>query len=93
MPVVEGAGDELREEGVEAAFDLTLPTTVPYGEKNRHSTDDVTFRAAYGIEAGVLAALENLDPTLPTRLAGFEGSRALSVRAQVGPWTAHLAGP
>ena len=51
---------------------------MPYGEKNRHSTDDVTFRAAYGIEAGVLAALENLDPTLPTRLAGFEGSRALS---------------
>jgi pyruvate,orthophosphate dikinase len=92
LPVVEGAGDELREEGVEAAFDLTLPTTVPYGEKNRHSTDDVTFRAACGFEAGVLAALENLDPTLPTRLAGFEGSRALSVRAQVGPWTAHLAG-
>jgi pyruvate,orthophosphate dikinase len=95
LPVVEGVGNELREEGVEAAFDLTLPTTVPYGEKNRHSTDDVIYRAASGIEAGVLAALEDLDPTLPTRFAPLEGSaagRALSVRAQIGPWTAHLAG-
>src|SRR5215217_7786695 len=95
LPVLEGAGEELQGEGVEAAFDLTLPTTVPYGEKNRHSTDDVTFRAASGIEAGVLAALEDLDPTLPTRLAAVEGSaagRALSVRAQIGSWTAHLAG-
>src|SRR5215203_3626414 len=95
LPVLEGAGEELQGEGVEAAFDLTLPTTVPYGEKNRHSTDDVTFRAASGIEAGVLAALEDLDPTLPTRLAAVEGSaagRALSVRSQIGLWTAHLAG-
>ncbi|HEX2180806.1 MAG TPA: hypothetical protein VHH10_00875, partial [Rubrobacteraceae bacterium] len=93
MPVLEGAGGEVREEGVEATFDLTLPTTVPYGEKNRHSTDDVAFRAASGIEAGVLAALEDLDPTLPSRLAAVEGSgRALSVRTQIGPWTAHLAG-
>src|SRR5215217_6650683 len=95
LPVLEGAGEELQGEGVEAAFDLTLPTTVPYGEKNRHSTDDVTFRAASGIEAGVLAALEDLDSTLPTRFVPVEGSaagRALSVRAQIGPWTAHLAG-
>src|ERR671911_446002 len=93
LPVVEGAGEELREEGVEAVFDLTLPTTVPYGEKNRHSTDDVTFRAAYGIEAGVLAALENLDPTLSSPLAPVGGSRrGLSVRAQIGPWTGLLVG-
>ncbi|HEU4493298.1 MAG TPA: pyruvate, phosphate dikinase [Rubrobacteraceae bacterium] len=93
LPVVEGAGEELQEEGVEAAFDLTLPTTVPYGEKNRHSTDDITFRAASGIEAGVLDALENLDPTLPSLLAPVESSRrALSVRTQIGPWTVHLAG-
>src|SRR5918994_249625 len=52
LPVVEGAGEELQEEGVEAVFDLTLPTTVPYGEKNRHSTDDITFQAASGIQGG-----------------------------------------
>src|ERR687894_306560 len=56
QPLLGGAGDEPPEEGVEAAFDLTLPTTVPYGEKNRHSTDDVTFRAASGVEEGVLDA-------------------------------------
>src|SRR5215213_10242043 len=95
LPVVEGAGVELREEGVEAAFDLTLPTTIPYGERNRHSTDDITFRAASGMEAGVLAALGDWDPTLPSRLRAVEGSgrsRTLTVRAQIGPWTAHLAG-
>src|SRR5215207_5076665 len=95
LPVVEGAGDELREEGVEAAFDLTLPTTVPYGERNRHSTDDITFRAASGMEAGVLTALAAWDSTLPSRLRAVEGlgrSRSLTVRAQIGPWTTHLAG-
>src|SRR5918997_3257975 len=95
LPVLGESGDEPPEEGVEAAFDLTLPTTVPYGEKNRHSTDDVTFRAASGVEEGVLDALANLDPALAPRLATVEGSetgRALSVRAQIGPWTAHLAG-
>src|SRR5215213_8229285 len=95
LPVVEGAGVELREEGVEAAFDLTLPTTIPYGERNRHSTDDITFRAASGMEAGVLAALGDWDPALPSRLRAVEGSgrsRTLTVRAQIGPWTAHLAG-
>jgi pyruvate, orthophosphate dikinase len=95
LPVLEGAGDELREEGVEAAFDLTLPTTVPYGERNRHSTDDITFRAASGMEAGVLTALAHWDSTLPSRLRAVEGlgrSRSLTVRAQIGPWTTHLAG-
>src|SRR5215208_2907864 len=95
LPVLEGAGDELREEGVEAAFDLTLPTTVPYGERNRHSTDDITFRAASGMEAGVLTALADWDSTLPSRLRAVEGlgrSRSLTVRAQIGPWTTHLAG-
>ncbi len=93
LPVLEGA----EEEGVEAAFDLTLPTTVPYGERNRHSTDDITFRAAPGLEKGILAALENLGPALPPRLATVKNpvagrSRALTVRGQIGPWTAHLAG-
>src|SRR5215208_6844218 len=95
LPVLEGAGDELREEGVEAAFDLTLPTTVPYGERNRHSTDDITFRAASGMEAGVLTALADWDSNLPSRLRAVEGlgrSRSLTVRAQIGPWTTHLAG-
>ncbi|MDQ3792261.1 MAG: hypothetical protein M3341_06400, partial [Actinomycetota bacterium] len=97
LPALEGADGQLREGSVEAAFDLTLPTTVPYGEKNRHSTDDVTFRAAPGTERGVLAALEELDPTLPSRLTPVEDSaigraRAFTVRAKIGPWTAHLAG-
>src|SRR5215212_6629116 len=97
LPALEGAGGQLREGGVELAFDLTLPTTIPYGEKNRHSTDDVTFRAAPGMERGVLAALEELDPTLPSWLAPVEDPAAgrplaFTVRAQIGPWTAHLAG-
>ena len=97
LPALEGAGGQLREGGVEAAFDLTLPTTIPYGEKNRHSTDDVTFRSAPGMEREVLAALEELDPALPSRLAPVEDpatgrTRAFTVRAQIGPWTAHLAG-
>jgi len=88
---------DLRPEGVEAAFDLTLPTTIPFGEKNRHSTDDVNFKAAHGLERNILAVLERLDGDLPLRFKAVQNpaagrSRALSVRQQLGPWTVHLAG-
>ena len=88
---------EENEDAVEAAFELTLPTTVPFGPKNRHSTDDVSFKAARGLERNILAALERLDPDLPSRLRAVDNavtgrSRSLTVRQQLGPWTAHLAG-
>src|SRR5215217_2303628 len=94
LPVLDGEGDE---GGVEASFDLTLPTTVPYGEANRHSTDDVNFKAAPGLERKVLDTLEDLDPAFPSRFAAVENpavdrSRTLAVRQQLGPWTVHLAG-
>ncbi|MCA1849074.1 MAG: hypothetical protein LC704_08835, partial [Actinobacteria bacterium] len=93
LPVLEGA----EEEGVEAALDLTLPTTVPYGEKNRHSTDDVSFKAAPGLERDVLEVLGGLDPDSPSRFGAVENpatgrSRTLTVRQQLGPWMVHLAG-
>jgi pyruvate, orthophosphate dikinase len=95
LPVLEG--DELQEGGVEAAFDLTLPTTVPYGEKNRHSTDDVNFKAVPGLERDVLEVLEGLDPTFSSRFGAVKNpatgrSRTLAVRQQLGPWVVHLAG-
>jgi hypothetical protein len=97
LPFLEGAGDRLQEEGVEAAFDLTLPTTVPYGEKNRHSTDDVSFKSAPGMERKVLESIEDLDPAFLSRFGAVENpaagrSRTLTVRQQLGPWTVHLAG-
>ncbi|MCA1688001.1 MAG: pyruvate, phosphate dikinase [Actinobacteria bacterium] len=93
LPVLDGA----EEEGVETAFDLTLPTTVPYGEKNRHSTDDVSFKAAPGLERDVLEVLEGLDPHFPSRFGAVKnpatgGSQTLNVRQQLGPWMVHLAG-
>src|SRR5215218_5534813 len=94
LPVLDEAGNE---EDVEAAFDLTLPTTVPYGEANRHSTDDVNFKAAPGLERKVLDLLEELDPALPSRFVAVESpaverSRTLAMRQQLGTWTVHLAG-
>jgi len=90
-------GDEFEEEGVEAAFDLTMPTTVPYGAQNRHSTDDVSFKAAPGLERDVLEVLERLDPTFPSRFGAVRNtatgrSRTLTVRQQLGPWMVHLSG-
>src|SRR5215211_7016551 len=94
LPVLDGAGDE---GSVEAAFDLTLPTTDPYGETNRHSTDDVNFKSAPGLEREILDTLQDLDPAFPSRFVAVENpaverSRTLAVRQQLGPWTVHLAG-
>ncbi|MEJ7820135.1 MAG: hypothetical protein WKF44_07505, partial [Rubrobacteraceae bacterium] len=96
LPVLD-VGDEFPENAVEATLDLTLPTTVPFGEKNRHSTDDVAFKANPGLEKAILAALESLDSSMLERLKAVENpaagrSRALAVRQQLGPWTTHLAG-
>src|SRR5918999_3659273 len=95
LPVLEG--DELQEGGLEAAFDLTVPTTVPYGEKNRHSTDDVNFKTVPGLERDVLEVLEGLDPTFSSRFGAVKNpatgrSRTLAVRQQLGPWVVQLAG-
>ncbi|MGI8911653.1 MAG: hypothetical protein ACR2JR_14050 [Rubrobacteraceae bacterium] len=97
LPILDPTGTGVRLEDVETAFDLTLPTTVPFGEKNQHSTDDVTFKAARGLERSLLDALERLDPDLPLRFKAVENpatgrSRALTARQQLGPWTVHLAG-
>ncbi len=94
LPVMEGG---VQQGGVEADFELTLPTTVPFGQKNRHSTDDVSFKAARGLEREIVAELERIDDELPSRLkdvnnAAIGRSRALTVRQQLGPWTVHLAG-
>jgi len=97
LPLMDSTQTGVRLEDIETAFDLTLPTTVPFGEKNQHSTDDVTFKAARGLERNVLDALERLDPDLPLRFKAVENpatgrSRALTARQQLGPWTVHLAG-
>lgn len=94
LPVLES---DTKQGGVEAGFELTLPTTVPFGQKNRHSTDDVSFKAARGLERDLIANLEKFDDELPSCLkdvtnAATGRSRALTVRQQLGPWTVHLAG-
>ncbi len=97
LPLLDESDTGVRLENVEAAFDLTLPTTVPFGERNRHSTDDVNFKAARGLERSLLGVLEGLDSDLALRFKAVENpatgrSRSLTVRQQLGPWTVHLAG-
>lgn len=97
LPLLEESGYEPAAGEVEATFELILPTTMPFGEKNRHSTDDVTFRVSHELEQNVLSALDEIDHGLPHRFKAVRNlatgrSQALVVRHHLGPWTAHLAG-
>ncbi len=87
-----GAGDGT----VEINVDVLLPTTVPYGARNRHSPDDVAIKVARGAERRFLASLEDLDPHLKDRLRPIEDhelrrerTHALAIHERFGPWNVH----
>ncbi|HUX86437.1 MAG TPA: pyruvate, phosphate dikinase, partial [Chloroflexota bacterium] len=90
------AGRANRVGSVEINVDVLLPTTVPYGARNRHSADDVAVKVARGAERRLLALLDQLDPDLQARLRPIEDAalrqqrpRALAIHQRFGPWNVH----
>jgi pyruvate,orthophosphate dikinase len=76
--------------------DALLPTTRPYDEPNRHSTDGPAERAALGMERRLAALLAEHSPKLWSAFRPVADPalravrpRALSVHSALGPWTAH----
>ncbi|HEY8885544.1 MAG TPA: hypothetical protein VIO35_09555, partial [Chloroflexota bacterium] len=85
-----------QDDSVEVSVDALLPTTIPYGARNRHSPDDVVVKVARGAERQLLAALDRLAPDLTRRLRPnadpalqAQRSRALAIHQRFGPWNAH----
>ena len=82
--------------GVEIHIDNLIPTSPPYGELNRHSTDGASLRDAGKLESRTLELFERIDSSWVNLLGTLsepgprEGRNvALSIQNRIGPWTIH----